>query len=410
MAAKNIEVGQKWVTRNGRKVKVSRFDEGAEYPFTVVIDGDIAEYLVDQYGCELAPRSPSPLDLVRLVEPAPAQPEDDFNPLAAPEQPSLSPLQAGQKWRTRCGDIVRLKTNEDPYSISDFPFFYLSCNGIHVVIRATGMHNLRPTDWDLVELLESAPAQPEDVQPEAVQPEPAKPGLEVGQVWLARNGREVRIIAKLDSAASKDHPWACEDSKGISYTVNDNGFEFTSEMQTAHDLIERVAHPPLEAYKFSAFKPDRYIRDDALAVFEFAAEPAVPVELAQAPADPVLLDAEALAVETLNGLGFRFDGQCWVQDAVADSPAGHPLHAVFMKAIEQAMFGKGKRHGGAATPFLDQPWRHYAKMHGRGFLTGQAAKKLEEAASTRSGEAFETEVLGALVYIGMAVLFERGEA
>ena len=71
------------------------------------------------------------------------------------------------------------------------------------------------------------------------------------------------------------------------------------------------------------------------------------------------------------------------------------------------MYGKGERHGGARTPFEEQPWVHYAKMHGRGFLTGQAAKKLEEAASTRTGASFETEVLGAMVYLGMAILHER---
>lgn len=85
----------------------------------------------------------------------------------------------------------------------------------------------------------------------------------------------------------------------------------------------------------------------------------------------------------------------------------HPLYAVLVAAIEQAMHGKGVRHGGAVTPFLDQPWVHYARMHGRGFLTGQAAKKLEEAASTRTGEAFEAEVMGAIVYLGMAILHER---
>jgi hypothetical protein len=94
-------------------------------------------------------------------------------------------------------------------------------------------------------------------------------------------------------------------------------------------------------------------------------------------------------------------------EAVAED---HPLYAVFIAAIEQAMFGKGQRHGGNITPFNDQPWVHYAKMHGRGFLTGQAAKKLEEAAATRTGEAFETEVFGAMVYLGMAILKERGEA
>lgn len=86
----------------------------------------------------------------------------------------------------------------------------------------------------------------------------------------------------------------------------------------------------------------------------------------------------------------------------------HPLFPVLVAAIEQATTGKGERHGGAVTPFQDQPWVHYAKLHGRGFLTGQAAKKLEEAASKRNGEAFEQEVLGAIVYAAMAILFERG--
>lgn len=93
----------------------------------------------------------------------------------------------------------------------------------------------------------------------------------------------------------------------------------------------------------------------------------------------------------------------------ADRVEDHPLYAVFMDAIKQAMHGKGERHGGARTPFLEQPWAHYTKMHGRGFATGQATKKLEEAASTRTGEAFEQEVFGAIVYAGMAILKERGQ-
>jgi hypothetical protein len=88
----------------------------------------------------------------------------------------------------------------------------------------------------------------------------------------------------------------------------------------------------------------------------------------------------------------------------------HDLQQVFDMAIKQATEGKGERHGGDSVPFKDQPWVHYAKMHGRGFLTGQAAKKLEEAASIRHGEAFVQETLGAIVYLGMAVLHEMGEA
>lgn len=104
----------------------------------------------------------------------------------------------------------------------------------------------------------------------------------------------------------------------------------------------------------------------------------------------------------------------WVGDppkpsARSDDPTEHPLYDHLMAAIEQAMFGKGERHGGATVPFLDQPIFHYAKMHGRGFLTGQAAKKLEEAASTRTGAAFRMEVLGAIVYAAAALIHEEGQ-
>lgn len=82
----------------------------------------------------------------------------------------------------------------------------------------------------------------------------------------------------------------------------------------------------------------------------------------------------------------------------------HPLYPVLMKVIEQATKGKGKRHGGDSIPFMDQPWKHYADMHGRGFLTGQAAKKLEEAVSKPLNIQFEDEVLGAIAYAAMAIL------
>lgn len=86
--------------------------------------------------------------------------------------------------------------------------------------------------------------------------------------------------------------------------------------------------------------------------------------------------------------------------------ATHPLFPVFIDAINQALYGKGTRHGGATTPFIEQPIFHYPKMHGRGFLTGQAAKKLEEAASNLNGEQFIHESLGALVYVAAAILYE----
>jgi len=100
------------------------------------------------------------------------------------------------------------------------------------------------------------------------------------------------------------------------------------------------------------------------------------------------------------------DKNTYTPEELADMQ-DHPLYPIFMAAIAQAMWGKGERHGGARTPFLEQPWAHYVKMHGRGFATGQAAKKLEEAASTRAGTPFEQEVFGAMVYIGMSVIEDR---
>ena len=95
-----------------------------------------------------------------------------------------------------------------------------------------------------------------------------------------------------------------------------------------------------------------------------------------------------------------------LDEALEAECRAHPLYPVLMQCIVQAMYGKGERHGGARTPFLEQPWAHYHAMHGRGFLTGQSAKKLEEAASSRSGDAFIAEVRGAVVYAGMALIME----
>lgn len=85
----------------------------------------------------------------------------------------------------------------------------------------------------------------------------------------------------------------------------------------------------------------------------------------------------------------------------------HPLFTPFSAAILQATDGKGERHGGDATPFFEQPWLRLADAHGIGFLTGQAAKKLEEAVTNHqpNDEAYRRELLGAVVYIGMALLF-----
>lgn len=197
--------------------------------------------------------------------------------------------------------------------------------------------------------------------------------IKTGQRWRTRDGNIATITTENRGGEYPVVATIAKDGVIVAYSYTQDGHQVGSTNRTDNDLIELLDHP----VNFAGDEP---------------------------------ADANSLAAETLTALGWRFDGQCWVQDQVQDTDAvkAHPLYPVLIAAIEQAMYGKGERHGGNVTPFLDQPWTHYAKMHGRGFLTGQAAKKLEEAASTREGKPFEQEVLGAIVYSGMSILKERG--
>lgn len=88
----------------------------------------------------------------------------------------------------------------------------------------------------------------------------------------------------------------------------------------------------------------------------------------------------------------------------------HPLELIFEKAVEQATKGKGDERHGNGKDFMKQPWVDLAKIHGTGFLTGQAHKKLMEAVSNREETSYlwyERELLGAMVYLAMALLYER---
>lgn len=248
--------------------------------------------------------------------------------------------------------------------------------------------------------------------------------IEVGQEWITFDGNIVTIEHLLDGGK-----FLAVDRKGGTRVYATDGRSDTTGGYLASD-IDRLA-TSVHVAKDDTTLPDQQLfasMDDVLKhigthgtqpgkVF-FVAKPAEEqrdsfdgLNVRFAGSTDETVDADQLASETLQALGWVFDGQCWVQPSpmpIADDITAHPLYPVYMAAIEQAMYGKGQRHGGNVTPFLDQPWVHYVKMHGRGFATGQSAKKLEEAASLRSGNAFETEVLGAIVYAGMSILKERG--
>jgi hypothetical protein len=83
----------------------------------------------------------------------------------------------------------------------------------------------------------------------------------------------------------------------------------------------------------------------------------------------------------------------------------HPLESIFDEALAQVTRGKGNARHGHGVEFMGQDWMVIAKHHGVGFLTGQAEKKLREASQLESGPK-RSELLGAIVYIAMAILFE----
>ena len=87
----------------------------------------------------------------------------------------------------------------------------------------------------------------------------------------------------------------------------------------------------------------------------------------------------------------------------------HPLQEVFSDALAQATSGKGEQKHGLGKGFYDQQWVDVTKRHGLGFLTGQAVKKTNEAVSIPSLEMWEREMLGAINYLAMAILYKRIE-
>lgn len=91
----------------------------------------------------------------------------------------------------------------------------------------------------------------------------------------------------------------------------------------------------------------------------------------------------------------------------------HPLKDVFDLALAQATQGKGNERHSNGSEFMEQPWVGLANVHGTGFLTGQAQKKIMEAVANK-GKAdyawYEKEMLGAIVYLAMAIIHDGEKA
>lgn len=87
-----------------------------------------------------------------------------------------------------------------------------------------------------------------------------------------------------------------------------------------------------------------------------------------------------------------------------------PLRAILDEALAQSAEGKGAERHARGQDFVDQPILRIARVHGVGFVTGQAAKKTDEAAgmiSRGETDAAVRELLGAIVYAAAAVISIR---
>lgn len=101
----------------------------------------------------------------------------------------------------------------------------------------------------------------------------------------------------------------------------------------------------------------------------------------------------------------KSDPQVTPQDIHSD--AYSDLRRVLDMAFQQASQGKGKERHANGREFDRQPIMELARMHGLGYPTGQAAKKLQEAHTLlrlRGKEAAIQEILGAINYAAAAVL------
>lgn len=84
-----------------------------------------------------------------------------------------------------------------------------------------------------------------------------------------------------------------------------------------------------------------------------------------------------------------------------------PLKRVLMTAYNHAAVGKGRERHANGDDFINQDIMAIARVHGIGFQTGQAEKKVRESHGMVAREDFRAaraELLGAINYIAAAYL------
>lgn len=117
------------------------------------------------------------------------------------------------------------------------------------------------------------------------------------------------------------------------------------------------------------------------------------------------------------GCGFQDCASCGIAPLNADDDMRVTqdtrylaLKAILSEAYSQAAHGKGAERHGTGERYEDQPTYQIGKIVGRGFMIGQAMKKLAEAERLENEgkrDAANRERLGAIVYTAFGIIESR---
>lgn len=262
------------------------------------------------------------------------------------------------------------------------------------------------------------------------------PKYELGSTWLTSEGHQVYIAGHIPSR---------DLLRGVSFTADEKGqdaFGFwcattgTAFCGAATNIgnLERLVEPKLTVgtahidrgdgenrdLRFGRVNLRKLFTDNAgmetvEKLFSNLGIQVVKINLPGSPAAPSTdsgTNPEELAAETLSALGWRFDGQAWIEPApgeLADMSkwpapvAGYDiLQAALGAAYDQAARGKGKERHANDLPFGEQPICTLNRMQGTPHgATYQVMKKVQESSRLPVPRA-RHELLGAIVYAAAA--------
>lgn len=147
--------------------------------------------------------------------------------------------------------------------------------------------------------------------------------IKVGQVWRCRDGQERRVV---NNDGHKDWPWDLDNGG----SVTDNGTEFESG-ESSSDLIELVKDEngftiwrggkcPVSGDTLVEYRlRSGTVSTDQAKVLDWSYDEdsdEADIVAYKVVEQAVTPDSATLAEETLSALGWTFDGQAWVENAV----------------------------------------------------------------------------------------------